>query len=218
MNFGAVFDTIQYVTLIKNCMKRTFLEAIENRRSIYSLDNKHIIDPKQIEQILLRALEVVPSPFNSRSTRLVLLSGQNHTKFWSIVKETLRKIIPPTAFASTEQKIDGAFAAGSATVLFYIDTDVTKAFQSQFPTYADRFPAWGEHSSAMHQFAIWTMVEDAELGASLQHYNPLIDSEVAEKFNIPQSWQLVAQMPMGNPLARPDTRAEWDASEHLISL
>lgn len=36
------------------------------------------------------------------------------------------------------------------------------------------------------------------LGASLQHYNPLIDQEIAERFDIPDSWQLRAEMPFGN--------------------
>ena len=36
------------------------------------------------------------------------------------------------------------------------------------------------------------------MGASLQHYNPLIDDEVKKTFNLPLEWRLVAQMPFGS--------------------
>ena len=37
------------------------------------------------------------------------------------------------------------------------------------------------------------------IGASLQHYNPLIDNEVREHWGLPGQWQLIAQMPFGIP-------------------
>ena len=55
----------------------------------------------------------------------------------------------------------------------------------------------------MHQFAIWNMLEDAGLGASLQHYNPLIDEEVAKTWNLDPKWKLIAQMPFGTPVQEP---------------
>lgn len=58
----------------------------------------------------------------------------------------------------------------------------------------------------MHQFAVWTMLEDAGLGASLQHYNPLIDEAVAREWQLPASWKLTAQMPFGSPECKPDEK------------
>ena len=37
----------------------------------------------------------------------------------------------------------------------------------------------------MHQFVIWNMLEDAGMGGSLQHYNPLVDDEVRASWNLP---------------------------------
>lgn len=39
----------------------------------------------------------------------------------------------------------------------------------------------------MIQFAVWTALETEGLGASLQHYNPIIGAEVAKAFEIPSS-------------------------------
>ena len=51
------------------------------------------------------------------------------------------------------------------------------------------------------QFIVWTALEAEGLGASLQHYNPLIKPQVLSTWNIPSSWQLIAQMPFGTPSA-----------------
>ncbi len=49
----------------------------------------------------------------------------------------------------------------------------------------------------MLQYIIWTGLAAMGIGANLQHYNPLIDTEVAKAFNLPPNWKLVAQMPFG---------------------
>ena len=48
-------------------------------------------------------------------------------------------------------------------------------------------------------FVIWTALSAEGLGASLQHYNPLIDSAVKKEWGLPEKWRLLAQMPFGKP-------------------
>lgn len=95
------------------------------------------------------------------------------------------------------------FRSGYGTILFFEDDAVIKSLQEQFELYKDNFPIWSQQSSGMLQFAIWTALELEGLGASLQHYNPLIDEAVKAEWNIPESWRLIAQMPFGNPTAEP---------------
>ena len=178
-------------------MERNFKEAIKNRRSFYSLTNKSSISDDKIKEIIDYAVLNVPSAFNSQSARVVILLAENHQKVWNITKDILRKIVPAEAFKNTEDKINGAFASGYGTILFFEDENVIDGLQKSFPSYADNFPKWSEQSSGMLQFAIWTMLEDAGMGASLQHYNPLIDDEVSKTWNIPSSWKLISQMPFG---------------------
>ena len=157
-------------------------KAIEGRRTYYSISDKSPVSNEEIKEIIDFAVLNVPSSFNSQSTRVVLLLNDNHKKVWNIVKEVLKKIVPADAFPSTEAKIDNAFAAGYGTVLFYEDQSVVEGLQKAFPSYSENFPVWSQHTSAMHQFAIWTMLEEVGFGASLQHYNPIIDEEVAKSF------------------------------------
>lgn len=182
-------------------MGLSFHEAIEKRRSIYALGNTSPVSDEKIREVIEHTVKYVPSSFNSQSSRVVLLLGENHRKLWNITKEILRKIVPAEAFFATEQKIDNSFAAGYGTVLFYEDQEVVEGLQKQFAAYSENFPIWSQQTSGMHQLAIWTALEELGLGASLQHYNPLIDEEVAKEWKINPKWKLIAQMPFGTPKA-----------------
>ena len=175
----------------------SFLDHIKQRRTIYAVGKNVALTPEQIESVIKEAVNHSPSAFNSQTSRIVTLFGESHLQFWNIVRETLRKIVPEAAFEGTNAKIN-SFAAGYGTVLFYEDQDVVKSLQEQFALYADNFPVWSEHSSAIAQFAVWTALSEQNIGASLQHYNPIVDAEIAEIFHIPANWKLRAQLVFGS--------------------
>ena len=175
----------------------SFLDHIKQRRTIYAVGKNVALTPEQIESVIKEAVSHSPSAFNSQTSRIVTLFGESHLQFWNVVRETLRKIVPDAAFEGTNAKIN-SFAAGYGTVLFYEDQDVVKSLQEQFALYADNFPVWSEHSSAIAQFAVWTALSEQNIGASLQHYNPIVDAEIAEIFDIPANWKLRAQLVFGS--------------------
>lgn len=178
-------------------MSKTTLQTVaQTRRSVYALNKTLPVSKDDINQIVEHALLHTPSAFNSQSTRLVVLHGEEHDKLWEITKAELAKIVPAENFAATEAKLD-MFKAGAGTVLFFEDTNVVKGLQDSFPAYADNFPIWADHASAMTQYAIWTTLASENVGANLQHYNPVIDAEVAKTWNIPESWKLRAQLVFG---------------------
>ena len=174
-----------------------FLDIARKRRTQYALGNDLPISQDQVTGLIQEAMRQAPSSFNSQSSRALILHGAQSVKFWEIVKDELRRIVPADAFPTTEKKIDG-FAAGAGTVLFYEDQEPVKALQEQFPLYADNFPIWSEHATGIAQYAVWMTLAEAGIGASLQHYNPLPDAAVAAEWNIPGSWVLRAQMPFGS--------------------
>ncbi|WP_192458501.1 nitroreductase family protein [Musicola keenii] len=177
-------------------MNNAFLQAIKARRSIYALSSTLPVSEDQVTQIITDAVKLSPSAFNSQSSRVVILFGEQHQKVWDIVKYQLQKIVPAEAFDATEKKL-ATFAAGAGTALFYEDTDVVKSLQEKFAAYADNFPIWSEHSTGIAQFAVWTALAQAGIGASLQHYNPLIDDDIRHAWQLPESWKLRAQLPFG---------------------
>ena len=178
-------------------MKYSILDAIKHRRTYYALKNESPISNDELRQIIEQSVKYVPSAFNSQSTRLVVLIGDKHRKVWELTKDVLRGMVSPENFPATENKINTAFESGYGTVLYYEDQAVVRGLQEQFPAYADNFPVWSEHTNAMHQLTIWTALEEVGFGASLQHYNPIIDDSLAKEFNINPDWKLRAQMPFG---------------------
>ncbi len=175
----------------------TFLDLMQQRRSIYAIGNNLRHSQQEIEQIVRTAVRHTPSAFHSQATRTVLLFGASHDQFWGFVREALRKIVPADAFAATAQRIDG-FAAGAGTVLFYEDQDIVRGLQEKMPAYAENFPIWSDQASAIAQFAIWMAFSEAGIGASLQHYNPLADADAAQAFAIPANWKMRAQLVFGS--------------------
>ena len=189
-------------------MANLFLDAVAARRTCYDLDGDIPIPEAHIEQMIDRLLLTVPSAFNGQSTRIMLLLGAHHNALWKIVKDTLRPLLDADQFLKTERKIDISFAAGYGTVLFFEDWQVVEAQQKRFPLYADRMEEYTLQTSAMHQFALWTALADEGVGASLQHYNPLIDQAVHHRWAISPAWRLMAQMPFGIPLSTPDEKVQ----------
>ncbi|EPL6455444.1 nitroreductase family protein [Providencia rettgeri] len=178
-------------------MSNAFIEMIKNRRTIYNLGDALPVSEEHVTKLIKEAVKHSPSSFNSQTSRVVILFGAEHKKLWNMTKEALRKIVPEQAFAATEQKID-SFAAGAGSILFFEDQDIVKGLQEQFPLYADNFPIWSEQASGIAQFAVWTALSQENIGASLQHYNPLVDNDIQKTWNIPANWILRAQMVFGS--------------------
>lgn len=181
-------------------MSKEFYNVVKERRTIYALSKESSISDERIQEVVEAMVKDTPSSFNSQSSRVVVLLGKEHDALWDITKEALRKIVPAEAFSSTEEKIN-SFKAGYGTVLFFEDENIVKGLQEQFALYKDNFPIWSEQSSGMLQINVWNALSSEGLGASLQHYNPLIDDEVKAKWNIPANWKLRGQMPFGKPAA-----------------
>lgn len=145
-------------------MQKSFREALKHRRSYYAITNQSPISDEEIERIIDFAVTHVPSAFNSQSTRVVLLLGDEHKKLWEIVKNEVRKMVTPEAFVNSESKINNCFESGYGTILFFEDQYIVQTLQDTFISYRDNFPVWSMQTSAMHQLAIWTMLEEAEIG------------------------------------------------------
>lgn len=183
-------------------MNKEFLKAVEDRRTIYGISKDPVISEERVRELIGHALKHTPSAFNSQSQRAVMLLGAEHDKLWDLTKDALKEIVKPEQFAATEEKIN-SFRAGSGTVLYFDDSSIVKNLQEQFPLYAGNFPVWAQQANGMLQFAVWTSLESEGLGASLQHYNEVIEERVRNQWKLPQEWKLIAQMPFGKPVAPP---------------
>jgi predicted oxidoreductase (fatty acid repression mutant protein) len=179
-------------------MKTNFLNLASARRTIYALGKNIKISKVEIETITRDALKFAPSAFNNQSVRAVLLFGKRHDELWNIVVACLGdKVVDKDAKQKFLAKI-GGFKAAYGTILYFTDNTIVEEHERKFPPFAANFRDWAEQAQGNANYAVWLALHDNGIGASLQHYNPVIDDAVRKAYKIPEHWALRAQMPFGS--------------------
>lgn len=172
-------------------------DSLTRRRSIYALGHTRIVADFCLEDTLKDCLKNCPTPFNAQSARLVLLLNQQHTNFWKLVLQKVLAVTPLGKKDSTAQKIN-SFAAAYGTILFFEDLSVLEQLQKDFSLYQKNMHDWTFEANGMLQYMVWQALAENEIGASLQHYNELIEEDVKKMLGLPDSWKILAQMPFGS--------------------
>ncbi len=183
-------------------MTKDLYSAIAERRSHYAIGGQALTSDEKIIKVLEQASLHSPSAYNSQSSRVVLLLGEHHKKVWKILMDVMRERLSAERFPRTEKKIN-SFMAAYGTVLFFEDLDVVEKLVKKFPTYGENFKEWSLQGVGILEYIVWMTLEAEGYGASLQHYNELINDLVIEEWDLPASWKLNAQMPFGNILEAP---------------
>jgi predicted oxidoreductase (fatty acid repression mutant protein) len=179
-------------------MTKSFLNLASTRRTIYALGKNVKISNHEINALIKDAVKFAPSAFNSQTVRAALLFNQRHDELWDIVVDCLSaKIADENAKQKFLSKIS-AFKAAYGTVLYFTDDSTVKQYEQQYPSYAAYFQDWSEQAMGNANYAVWLALLEEGIGASLQHYNPVIDDAVHKAYKIPERWILRAQMPFGS--------------------
>ena len=186
-------------------MDKSFYNLMEQRRSIYAIDNKISQSEEEVKDLIKQALKYCPTAFNSQSGRILALFNDSNQKFWNLTYAELTKVAPAAKHAELKAKIN-SFAAGFGTVLFFEDEVVVHGLEKQYPAYKERFADWSLQSSGMLQFALWCLFANNKIGASLQHYSPLVENFIYDEFKLPLNWKLNAQMPFGRIVSPADEK------------
>ncbi|MCK7486312.1 MAG: nitroreductase family protein [Bacillus subtilis] len=155
-----------------------------------------------VVDLVSHAVRHTPSAFDSQSQRAILLFGRNISNSGRSSSKRSGRSFPPPTSPKSEKKIQG-FANGRGTVLFFDDTAVLAGLVQSYPLYEKNFRLWAEQQLGMLQSNVWVGLAEVGYGASLQHYNELIEADVAQVFDIPETWKLSAQMPFGKAAAEP---------------
>lgn len=180
----------------------SIINSLANRRTIYNLNKNLPVSPEKVIETVETVTELVPDSFNMKSSRVVVVLNEKQDLLWDTIYDVFGGNV-------AREKIDG-FKAAAGTILYFYDAHVVESLQKQFPLYAANFPVWASQSSGMLQLSIWSALRELEVGANLQHYNPVIDEKVRELFDIPAHYVLVAQMPFGGIGALPDAKPKED--------
>ena len=194
-------------------MSNAYIDALKKRRTQYALGRNLSLSKEELIALVKDAVKHSPSSFNSQSSRAGAVRRRKREALGSGHRSRAQGR-PAEGFDKTEAKLK-SFAAGAGTILFFEDQDVVRSLQEKFALYADNFPVWSEQAGGMAQLSVWAALANAGVGASLQHYNPLVDADVAREWNIPASWKLRAQMPFGSNEAGFGEKAFMDDAERF---
>jgi len=186
-----------------------FLSDMQKRRSYYELSNRVSLNSEYLTQLIKDAARCCPSALNSQSARVVILLDQTHIKFWEMVREVQYRTVAEAIWESIDVKVDRCSAA-FGTVLFFEDQTVIQALQKKKPLQSNEFKLWSEQTSGMVQYAVWTALASAGLGASIHHYNPMIDLQTTALLDLPPNWQLKAQLVFGTILENSDLKIQQE--------
>lgn len=186
----------------------SILKSLEKRRTYYNINKELPVSTSEIVEKIEQVTELVPDAFNMKSARVLIALGEKQDLLWDEIYNVFEGKV-------AREKID-SFKAGAGTVLFFYDENTVKKLQEQFAPYADNFPVWANQANGMLQISVWSVLRDLGVGASLQHYNPVIDKKIKELFNIPQEYKLLAQMPFGGIVSEPDAKEKEDISKRVI--
>jgi len=192
-------------------------ELFENRRSIYNIGKSDSIFNDDIIKIVENCITLCPTAFNCQSSRVVLLFEKHNAIFWNMVSDNLKKIVPAENFSKTAEKMI-SFQNGIGTILFFDDEDITNRMKQKFQLYAHNFSIWAQQSNAMLQYMVWLALAEKKIGASLQHYNEIIQDEINKKFQLPKSWKVICQMPFGIITEAPTKKEIGDVNKMIKIL
>jgi len=192
-----------------------FIQALKSRHSEYQLSKNIGLSDDALLDFLKEILTYTPSAFNSQSQRILVLMGQAHDRLWDELIDIMKGIVQADKFEKTKEKING-FKKAYGTILFFEDQTVIEDLQERFPLYKDNFAKWSIEQNAMLQSNVWVGLKTKDIGASLQHYNELIESFVIKHFDLPKSWALKSQMPFGHIDSYAEAKDHIDPSKRMM--
>lgn len=179
----------------KDVGPKTFIERLKKRRQVQNLGQKVHLSQNYVSHLITEAINSCPSYYSLQPLRIVILYNQSHHRFWQSVSATERKIIPAQVFAASELKLQ-QLQAGFGTILFFHDLNVIEKLKKRFPLEAEAITERFTQVLGMAQFAAWTALADARLGARLEHY-PLAQKTHLE-FGFNEQWLLQGELVFGS--------------------
>src|SRR5699024_7478681 len=116
---------------------------------------------------------------------------------WDHILDVQKDVLQGEMWDMMSGVMQGAKGA-VGTVLFFEDLDAVE----KMPAEGAREEAYKQNNNANTQYAIWLALTELGLGASLQHMNighkEGFDKSVLEMFNLPENYEMIAQMPFGS--------------------
>lgn len=192
-------------------------KLMQERKSVYKIGRQTEVSPDQVAERLEEVVTDIPSAFNSQSPRLVLISGEKHEKVWDLIDASQKEALRPDSYASMATRFADA-KKGLGTVLLFESKEAVEAM----PTNEIRANQYKENNHGIAAYAVWLILTELGLGATLQHHNigydEGYDKEIRDYLGLPDNWEMLAQMPFGSIESPGANKPKLAVDERLLHL
>ncbi|KAK7194247.1 hypothetical protein NESM_000339500 [Novymonas esmeraldas] len=199
------------------------LAALGARRSVYHVNKLLPLSAEEVCTLVkaaVRAAERLSADDVPHSTRVVLLLGSAHDAFWDLVADQIHRVASPATAAVGAAKVDHSMKAAAVTLLFYSDTRVESSIAARLTRLGhdgdDMAAVMGTRGVAAAEMAVWTALACAGIGATLHHYNVLVEQLVTQQLQLPPWWRMQSQMPLGGVARPPDAKSYAPMEDRCI--
>lgn len=194
--------------------EETLTSLLERRRSVRRLRGGPF-DTDALVRIAIAA-HLCPSAYNQPPWHVVVLR-ERAGEFWETVERAFRIRLEGDRLERYLHRLDG-FRDGVAVALVYEDRAVLAALEAAWSISPGQASAFSEQALGMVQLSLWLAVVEEGLATSLQHWEALIEEDLAAFLDLPAGrYRLAAAMPIG--YADEEPRAVERAAPHeVVSL
>jgi predicted oxidoreductase (fatty acid repression mutant protein) len=189
-------------------------DLMARRRSIRQLRDGSL--PRGALARIVAAARSVPAAYNRPPWHIVVVHERSGG-FWDVVEAAFRDRLGGDRLARYLDRLAG-FRGGVGAVLVYEDRTAVEEMRQACGIDHDQARAYSEQGLGMVQLALWLAIVAEGLGASLQHWEALIEDRVAAFLGLPADrFRLAATMPLGFPAEEPRPAQPPDAWQ-VVSL
>ena len=132
---------------------KSLLDAMQERRTIYALSPSNppaSID--RVKEIITHVIKHTPSPYNYQSARAIILSGEQHTKYWQAVYDGVSPAVPKELWDGMLEGFIRAFRdTATGTVMWFEDEESVNQLKKDHAAAGAFAASWSDQSSGMHQ-------------------------------------------------------------------
>jgi predicted oxidoreductase (fatty acid repression mutant protein) len=189
------------------------VSLLERRRSIRRLQSGPFTP--EIRDRLLNAIRLTPAAFNLPPWRVVLIHEERDA-FWTVIEEGFRAALEGDRLQRYLERLEG-FRPGVAIALIYEDLAVQSHLRDAWQISDAQASSFVQQSLGMLQLSIWLSLTADGLVTSLQHWDWLLERQIAEFVGLPRErFRLSAALPIGYP-DEPPRPVERVTVEQVVS-